>query len=212
MLREIELVSIILRDGSLLVQIHFFTIGIFIIILLLIWLLTDKTFQFFNNNKIEIEKAELGLGGGTITIKPNNKDRQVAYSIWVELSTRKIGLPIDLEDDVIIEIYNSWYEFFKITRELIKDVPATQIKSNSTQAIVNLSIEILNEGIRPHLGKWQARFRHWYEAQLAINPTDIDPQELQKKYPHYKELQTEMRELNNNLISYRSKMYELVRS
>lgn len=67
----------------------------------------------------EIDEAEIGIGSGKLKLKPNNIDRQIAYSIWVELSTRKIGLQIDPEDDVIAEIYDSWYAFFSVTRELI---------------------------------------------------------------------------------------------
>ena len=52
----------------------------------------------------EIDEAQLGLGEQKIILRPNDTDRQIAYKIWVELSTRKIGLPIDLENDVISEI------------------------------------------------------------------------------------------------------------
>jgi hypothetical protein len=59
----------------------------------------------------EIDQAEIGVGTSRFRFKPNITDRQVAYAIWVELSTRKIGLPIDLNHDVIVEIYDSWYNF-----------------------------------------------------------------------------------------------------
>src|SRR5689334_17490848 len=60
----------------------------------------------------EIDQAEIGVGQHKLRFKPNVTDRQVAYAVWVELSTRKIGLPIDVEHDVIVEIYDSWYTFF----------------------------------------------------------------------------------------------------
>lgn len=47
--------------------------------------------------RFEIEEAEFGLGDQKITLRPNDLDRQIAYKIWVELSTRKIGLPINLD-------------------------------------------------------------------------------------------------------------------
>ena len=133
----------------------------------------------------------------------------------MELSTRKIGLEIDLKDDVVAEIYDSWYSFFDVTRELIKGVPVSKIKRDSTQAIIKLSIAVLNEGLRPHLTKWHARYRHWYSRQLRheelLNGDGIiDPQAIQKKFPHYDELSTDLLKVNQALIRYRQKMGKLV--
>jgi hypothetical protein len=162
--------------------------------------------------EFEIDEAEIGVGTGKLTLKPNMTDRQVAYSIWVELSTRKIGLPIDFEHDVIAEIYDSWHSFFTVTRELIKTVPVNKVRHGSTQKIIRLSIEVLNEGLRPHLTKWQARFRRWYEHQLGKTSDDkvIDPQEIQQKFPKWSELRADMERVNQHLIKYREKMHELV--
>ena len=110
------------------------------------------------SRNFEIDQAEIGVGTSKFRFKPNIADRQVAYAIWVELSTRKIGLPIDLNHDVVVEIYDSWYNFFSVTRELIKSVPVTRVKKSSTQAIISLSVEVLNEGLRPHLTQWQRDF------------------------------------------------------
>lgn len=163
----------------------------------------------------EIDQAEIGVGTSKFRFKPNITDRQVAYAIWVELSTRKIGLPIDLTHDVIVEIYNSWYNFFSVTRELIKSVPVTQVKRSSTQAIVKLSVEVLNEGLRPHLTRWQARFRHWYDRELRRYDEReghdiLDPQRIQAKFPQFEELQADMQKVNAALMKYRAKMRELV--
>lgn len=158
----------------------------------------------------EIDKTEFGLGTGKISFKPNYEDEQIAYKIWVELSTRKIGLPIDLEHDVISEIYDSWHNFFSITRELIKDVPVNKVKNKSTRKIIQLSIDVLNDGLRPHLTSWQARFRHWYERQLDKTGDDVDPQSLQEKYPKFKELKADLEVVNARLIKYRDKMHQLV--
>ena len=116
---------------------------------------------------LELNEAEFGIGNQKVKLRPNLVDSQIAYKIWVELSTRKIGIAVDLEKDVIVEVYNSWYEFFSVTRELIKEIPASKLRRKDTQRIVNLSIDVLNHGIRPHLTEWQARFRRWYENGLS---------------------------------------------
>ena len=162
--------------------------------------------------EFEIDQAEIGTGAGKLRLKPNMTDRQVAYAIWVELSTRKIGLPIDFEHDVIAEVYNSWYEFFAVTRELVKSIPVNKVRRDSTQKIIKISIEVLNEGLRPHLTMWQARFRRWYENQVnkASGDLVVDPQEIQRQFPRYEELKTDMERVNQRLISYRNHMRRLV--
>ncbi len=161
--------------------------------------------------RFEIDGTQFGLGNQRISLRPNDTDRQIAYKIWVELSTRKIGLEIDLEDDVIAEIYDSWYSFFSVTRELVKDVPVSRFRRKDTEKIIRLSIDVLNTGLRPHLTKWQARFRRWYERELGKEErADIAPQDVQKEFPQYEELREDIEQVNKRLMSYREKMYELV--
>ncbi|UGA39492.1 hypothetical protein JOS77_08390 [Chromobacterium haemolyticum] len=150
--------------------------------------------------------------GNKIKLKANDDDRQIAYKIWVELSTRKIGLKIDLEQDVITEVYDSWHTFFSVTRELIKDIPVKKYQRDSTTKIVHLSIEVLNEGLRPHLTKWQARFRRWYDHEsIQTNFNGASPQDIQRKFPAFQELTEDLTQVNERLIAYRTRMHELVK-
>ena len=161
--------------------------------------------------KFEIDQAEVGIGTNKVKLLVNETDRQIAYKIWVELSTRKIGLPIDLEHDVISEVYDSWHTFFTVTRELVKDVPVNKFRRKETEEIVRMSIGVLNDGLRPHLTKWQARFRRWYgKATEHSDFIDQSPQEIQKRYPNYDELQADLLAVNQRLMAYRKMMYELV--
>lgn len=157
----------------------------------------------------DLDETELGIGSAKVKLKPNYTDRQVAYQIWVELSTRKIGLKIDLAHDVITDIYESWHAFFGVTRELIKTVPVNKVTDASTKTIVNLSIDLLNLGLRPHLTEWQARYRSWYTRQLE-NAGDDDPQTIQQRYPRYDELVADLGKVNDRLIAYRRAMYQVV--
>lgn len=176
-----------------------------IILLILKWRIFAKTYSDF-----EINEVKLGIGENTVTIKPNDQDLQIAYQLWVELSTRKIGLAIDKENDVIIEIYNSWYEFFKIARELIKTIPVQKVRANtSTKAIIDLAFKILNEALRLHLTQWQARFRIWYELEKLNNP-QLTPQQLQKTFPDYDVLETDMLRVNQILINYKILLADLI--
>lgn len=186
-----------------------------VVLCLLILVVIQRTKLGRSFHSFEIDQAEIGVGNQKIRITPNSTDRQIAYAIWVELSTRKIGLPIDLENDVVAEIYDSWHHFFGVTRELIKTVPVQKFRNGSTQAIVSLSIEVLNEGLRPHLTKWQARFRRWYDRELKRYEEDsssgvLDPQELQAQFPKFDALKDDMLRVNESLMRYREKMRLLI--
>lgn len=208
-----ELFSLdLLQDGTLLVHINVFitcmaivTAAAFIVI---------KLIPSLNMESYEIDEAEIGIGNSKFKLKPNTLDRQVAYSIWVELSTRKIGLPIDFDHDLIVEVYDSWYAFFGITRELIKTIPVVKVRNDSTQAIIQMSIRLLNDGLRPHLTHWQARFRNWYDAELKNTAAGsvVDPQDIQKQFPLWNELAGDMERVNKYLMQYRNEMSRLVKN
>lgn len=159
----------------------------------------------------EIDGTELGIGNQKITLKPSYEDIQIAYKLWVELNTRKIGIPIDFKHDVIIEVYNSWYEFFKITRDLIKSIPISKIKkSGDTSKLVDVAIDVLNVGMRPHLTQWQARFRKWYKTESDKKENDdITPQDLQTRYPEYDSMIQDMKMVNEKLIKYKDILREI---
>jgi hypothetical protein len=164
--------------------------------------------------EFEISEVELGIGQQKVKLKPSHDDLQVAYKLWVELRTRKLGLPFSEDYDVIADVYNSWYEFFKITRELIKSIPASRIaRDANTRELVSISVAVLNHGIRPHLTKWQARFRRWYEAQIR-DPSNVSasPQELQRNFPQYPALVTELKETNARLVAYAGILASMVAS
>ncbi len=186
----------------------FLLISIIILLYILVKFI-GKKFSFSNN--LEIDKIQLSLGKQTVSITPNFVNIDIAYKIWIELETRKVGLPIDLENDVIVEVYNSWYEFLKLTREIIKQVPSTKFRHDkSTQMLIEVTINILNAGLRTHLTCWQTKFRKWYSAELTKETNvGLFPQEIQQNFPNYKELVSNLIEVNNALIEYKEKMHDL---
>jgi hypothetical protein len=163
-------------------------------------------------SNIEISEAELGIGKQKIKLRPNNLDTQIAYKLWVELSTRKIGLPINLDNDTIVGLYRSWYDFFGITRELLKEIPVSKLRSRKTTSeFVSLTVRILNDGLRPHLTVWQARYHHWHDRAIQDPKyADKTPQELQQKFPQWDELKSDLLKVNVHLVYYTLLLKEMV--
>ena len=157
-------------------------------------------------------ELNITLGGiGSVKIKPSHEVAQVAHKAWSELITRKAGLQFDSEHDVIVEVYNSWYQLFGEMRSLIKEIPASHLKKGNTKKLVDLLVDSLNKGMRPHLTKWQAKFRRWYDAELKKETnTDKTPQEIQKLYTHYADLVSDLTLINQQLVAYTAEIKKLI--
>jgi hypothetical protein len=206
-----ELINLTIDDKyNLVFSMHWIVYSV-IAIVVAIWIYRVFKNKLLIYKNIEIDSAEIGIQGQKIKIRPNYTNVDIAYKIWVELNTRKIGLPIDFDKDVIVEVYKSWYQFFGITRELIKGLPATKIRNDkSTKELVELSTKILNEGLRPHLTLWQAKYHKWYESEIMnVENKNLTPQQIQQKYSSYEALKNDISRINNNLISYKDSVYRL---
>lgn len=178
--------------------------------LLLVFILLGILLRFVFRN-YSVVKLDISLGKiGKVEIKPNTENLQVAHRIWTELVTRKAAIPIDPDHDVIAEIYDSWYALFSKVRELVAGLPADLVRRDKgTKEIVRVATATLNEGLRPHLTQWQARFRNWYESHRE-ELKEKSPQELQKEFPEYDELISDMLKVNTQLISYAHELKKLL--
>lgn len=186
-----------------------------ICILVFAWRVPKIVTSRFSFNYNDNDEGQIGKGKQKIFCRPNRTDRQIAYEIWIEASTRKIGLPIDFNDDVIVEVFDSWYKFSGIIRNLIKQIPARNLNRDYTKMVLELTVDVMNLVLRPHLTRWQARFRFWYNNELRKHNTDgneqvLDSQTLQARFPDYEELKADMQKVNALLIAYKDKMHELV--
>lgn len=137
---------------------------------------------------------------------------RVAYGLWVEMTTRKIGLSIDLERDLVLEVYDSWYAFFKSARELAKAIPLHEDPSSrELRQLVALSHAILNHGLRPHLERWQARFRHWHRnGGDRSQASGLSPQEAQTLFTEWDALRDDLLASNRRLVGYLASLEALL--
>lgn len=197
-----------------LISINFFVLLLILLLILVIKIKNSKITTW--GQKYKPKQIKIGTDGVEYTIVPNCMVVQTAYKFWVELQTRKLGLPIDLEHDVIVEVYNSWYTFFGVTRELIKKIPADELKDKNTQDLIKMALEVLNNHVRLHLTKWQAMFRKYYDAMIEDeNNKDKSPQEIQKEFKKnedycYEKLSEDLMNVNKILIEYKNNLEKLI--
>lgn len=159
--------------------------------------------KLLRRRRYDVVKTKLRIANlGEVELCPNNECLRIAYQAWVELKTRKAGLPFDEDHDVIAEVYNSWYELFGRLRDLVKSIPAHQLRDcPDTRKLVDWLVRVLNEGLRPHLTRWQAKFRRWYEHESSQHP-GLPPQELQRRFPEFVALVKDLKEVNVQLVEY----------
>jgi hypothetical protein len=168
-----------------------------ILVTFLIWLLV----KYRKKYRVTSVNITLPFSLGNITCEPTEEDRIVAWKLYTQLKTRKAALVFDEDYDVIADVYDSLYEIFPISRDLLMNLPLYEIERESS--IANLVLRVQNDGLRPHLTKWQSTFRKWWDNAIKdTNNKDISPQEIQKKYPKYTELITELKKMNTELIKY----------
>jgi len=184
-------------------------VGVLLLFLIIFFVWRKYLSQKFNIYDLGVEIS--GSPKAFFKVQRNDDNLFIANRIYIELTTRKAAIPIDEENDVIEEVYNSWYLLFGIIRDEIKTVPGRYLRSHDpTIALIGLTTKILNEGLRPHLTEHQAKFRRWYEQEKEKNEK-ISPQELQRRYPEYDNLIESMKQVNKTLIQYSNELNKLIR-
>lgn len=208
---EKEIFNLEFEKWNLLVlKFNWFAVVLIVIAAVGVSFIWKKLVGVIGKRSINIDEVQLGIGSNTIKLKYNNKMQEIAYKLWVELSTRKMGMPYDENNDVIYEVYNSWYKFFLMAREEMEKLPPEQIEHSKD--LIDLIDKVLNNGLRPHLTRWQARFRKWYESELKKDEDSFnsrEPQKIQKTYPEYDALLQDIKNTNTILINYTNLMHDI---
>jgi len=206
----IQLFSVTANESVLDIQINYLLLAAIILFIILIQLVLRK----YSKTRFELVDLTLNFRGPSIKYKVerNYENLEIAHKILVELTTRKAAIPIDEKFDVIKEVYDSWYSLFQITRNEIKKISGKTLQNDpSSDNLVKMATDILNEGLRPHLTKYQSAFRKWYDEEIK-DPDNRgkSPQEIQKKFPQFNELINDMKEVNGLMIQYKQQLDNFV--
>lgn len=160
-----------------------------------------------------VNTADLSLLGlGNIKVERNEATRYIANRVYLELMTRKAALLYDEEHDTLLQVYDSLYQAFANIREELKSVPGQYLQQHrGTAELIKITLCILNDGLRPHLTRYQARFRAWYALQLEDERNQgRSPQEIQREFPEYEALVIDLRKANQSLMALAKELYKKV--
>lgn len=181
-------------------------IGLILIFLIRKWCSKGKT-------DLVLKKLTLKVGGQQLTfeVERNYLNLEIAHKIYIELITRKAAIPIEEDKDIIEEVYNSWYSLFNTTRDEIKSIKGELLDNPKSEKLVEMATDVLNKGLRPHLTKYQGRFRRWYKAELeGQSNQSLSPQDIQKKFSDYDDLISSMKEVNSLLSQYADQLKKFI--
>ena len=185
--------------------------SILIILIVIVIYFIYGTINFFLKKKFKIVTMNINIANiGSVSIEKNRDISKIAHKAWVEIMTRKVGLLFEEDKDVIVEVYNSWYALFGIIRELLKEIEPMK-KDAKIEKLEDILIKTLNYGLRPHLTKWQAKFRRWYEQEIGIEENQkLSPQEIQRKYDKYDELVEDLKKTNKQMVQFAEELKKLI--
>ncbi len=184
---------------------------IFLSILFLLFIISKFKYLLTGRLKFTSGTVSVPWGIGNFQFEVSEREKIIAWKMYVQLKSRKAAIPFDERYDLIDEVYNSLYELFKINRELLTDLPLDDIRRSNSLA--ELQMQVLNEGLRPHLTRWQAQFKSWWKKELNKPENEnLTPQEIQRKFPQYDDLVNDIKELNSQLEEYSLKLLEIARS
>lgn len=172
-------------------------------------------FKKYHQSKFEIVEMEVEVSGSpsiNFKVKRDYTSLYVATRIYIELTTRKVAQPFEEGKDVLLELYDSWYALFGLIRAEMKEIPSEQLRDkNFSLVLIQMTTQILNKGLRPHLTIYHADFNKWYREEIKKPESEgLSPQEIQQKFPEYKELVKHLQQANKVLNAYIEELRKLI--
>ncbi len=141
-----------------------------------------------------------GFGGITGKWEPDDREREAAWEMYVELVTRVAVVELPRGAGLIRESFASLYSLFDTTREILREYgpSVARSKSDSQLSFGSISISILNRAVRPVLAEWHPRLLDW-EAQRPAHTTSA---EHERAWKHGGEVRLELDALRGTLREY----------
>jgi hypothetical protein len=125
--------------------------------------------------KISVELGLPYIGKISGDWEPDQKEREAAWELYVELITRVSVVNLGPDEGLLRESLSSLYSLFSTTREILrKRGPAVaKPKSEDGLSFGLLAVTVLNTVLRPLLSKWHPLLED-YEATKPSGTSTVD--------------------------------------
>ena len=151
-----------------------------------------------DNIEVSIKVPFIGEIKGTW--KPDEKERDAAWEMYVELVTRISIVELKPDEGILREALSSLYSIFGTTRDILRKYGPTiaQPKAESDICFGFLAVAILNTVLRPVLAKWHPILLDYENRR---DPS-ISILEHERKWDKQEELRKVLNDVRNTLIDY----------
>ena len=113
--------------------------------------------------QIKSVKVSLPFGIGGVTIQVDEAQKQVAWTLYIEIATRIAGAERLPGTGSPREALNSLHSIFETTRTALRQ--AGSGAASGRESVGPLAIQVLNKGLRKFLDEWHTKLSAFEIAQ-----------------------------------------------
>jgi hypothetical protein len=134
------------------------------------------------------------------TWEPDERERDAAWEMYVELVTRISIVELKPEEGLLREALSSLYTLFNTTREILRKYGPSiaRAKGKSNLSFGYLAVAMLNAELRPILAKWHPLLLDYENTKQSI----ISPFEHERKWDRSEESRNVLNDARKVLIQY----------
>ena len=134
------------------------------------------------------------------TWEPDEREREAAWEMYVELVTRVAVVELRPEEGLLREALSSLYSLFDTTRDILRRYgPGVATPAGGAElSFGHISVAILNQVLHPVLAKWHPRLLDYENAR----PAGSSAVEHERRWPYADELRAELSAVRSSLTEY----------
>ena len=140
------------------------------------------------------------IGGVEGTWEPDERERNAAWELYVELVTRIAVAELQPHEGLLREALSSLYSLFGTTRTILRTYGPgiAQPKGKDNISFGYLAVTILNVSLRPVLATWHPLLLDYEHTKEA----SVSPLEHERRWEKHEELRQVLNEVRGVLIDY----------
>lgn len=152
-----------------------------------------KSSKFMKTKEVTIS---LPFGIGSIKLVPTEAEKNAAWTLFVEVSTRVSVRPFDYENASVRIALDSLYRIILLTREVLSK--AGHEVADGPGSLGPLAISVINNGLAPFLTCWHNRLRKHEEGREE----GVTAFEHERRWEYFQEVVQEIEVLQRDLVKY----------